>query len=127
MAKGKQSSKPQQNHYSTYKAEQRHSANKNRRMIKHLKNHPNDEQTARVLKVEKFNYNRNKHGDNPGADKKELEANKKMTTGKRTVFDSKGFILKFDTSIRDNPVKSVRSQFNEMGVFRGRDLRKKFA
>ena len=42
-------------------------------MRRHMKNHPNDEQTARVLKGEKVTYNRNTHGDSPGASKKELE------------------------------------------------------
>lgn len=126
MAKGKTSNKHQKDLYSRYKAENKHSKNKIRRMKTHMKNHPNDEQTAKVLKGEKVVYNRNKHGDNQGASKQDLENNRLKSIGKRKVYDSKGFVLKF-RSKQVSHVKSVREQFNDLGIYRGRDFHNKVA
>lgn len=127
MAKGKTSNKNQQAKYQSYKTENRHSKNKLRRMRKHLKTHPNDEQTAKVLKGEVVNYTRNKHGDSPGATKKDLEDNKKTTIGKRKVYDSKGFVINGRKNNIIHNIKSIREKFKDLGIHRGRDFSNKTA
>lgn len=126
MAKGKTSSKTQQAHYLKYKAENRHSANKKRRMARHLNSHPNDEQTRRVLKDNDIRYTRNNRGDSPGVSKLDLEKNNKTTLGKRKLYDSKGFIIK-PTKVYNviHTMNSIKSQLNKLGIERGRDFNRK--
>ena len=120
----KGSSKGQQGHYGAYSTENRHSTNKKRRMMRHLKAHPNDEQTRKVVKGE-ITYKRKSSKGSSGASKGELELNRKTTIGKRVVYDSKGFVIKHGVHSAISPVTSIREQMNNVGIYRGRDLRNK--
>lgn len=59
MAKGKKSSKSDQEHYKRYKAENTWEKNKIRRLARHCKHHPEDINAQKVLDTENFNYVRN--------------------------------------------------------------------
>lgn len=120
MAKGKTSNKNQQQHYSAYKAENRFSSNKIRRMRRHMKNHPNDEQTAIALRGEPV-YTRNRRGDNSGVSKAEKENDRKKTISKRKVYDSKGFVIKYKAS-KPIDFQSIKEKFAKFGIHRGRDI-----
>ena len=59
MAKGKKSSKSDQEHFKSYKGENRWEKNKLRKLTRHCKYHPEDEQASKVLEKGRFNYTRN--------------------------------------------------------------------
>lgn len=59
MAKGKKSSKSDQEHYKRYKSENTWEKNKIRRLARHCKQHPSDSNAHKVLSDESYKYTRN--------------------------------------------------------------------
>lgn len=58
MAKGKKTSRSQQENYKKYRTENRWEKNKKRKLEKHCTKHPNDKQASSALE-KGFSYNRN--------------------------------------------------------------------